>query len=78
MGELKKCPFCGGKSIFNLIGTRATVKTICYDFIIKCAQCEITSPKAYTLNITLNEDGLIEFIKDDRQIAINDWNRRFE
>ena len=72
---LKSCPFCGGKAEFDTISAR--YKTHSFDFVIHCVKCGAMSPKTYQLVIKLNSKGLIEFPTDERQAAVNDWNRRF-
>lgn len=78
MSDLKKCPFCGSKANFIPVGTTSGNGIFGVDFEIGCVRCGVTLPQSYELRMDLNECGLIEFIKDDRSIAINDWNRRSE
>ncbi len=75
--ELKPCPFCGGKAEFNIISTRSTNNTRGFGFKIKCSKCNITNQRVYELLIDLNSKGLIGFPTDERQAAVDDWNRRF-
>ena len=74
---LKPCPFCGGKAEFNTILTGYKYQTHSFDFVIHCVKCRATSPQTYKLVINLNSKGLVEFQEDERQAAVDDWNRRF-
>lgn len=74
---LNPCPFCGGKAEFNIIFTRSTNNSRGFGFKIQCSKCNITNQRVYELHIDLNSKGLIEFPIDERQAAVDDWNRRF-
>lgn len=74
---LKPCPFRGGKAEFDTISTGYRYRTHSFDFVIHCVKCRATSPKTYRLVIDLNSKGLMEVLTDERQAAVDDWNRRF-
>lgn len=74
--ELKSCPFCGGmahfRETFNAFQNNfRTVK-----FQVECCKCHVSIPKTYELEIFFNEKGKIETPKDEREKAIEVWNRR--
>lgn len=80
--ELKPCPFCGGKArieetrIEPMETNRDSVK-IC--FRIYCKRCKTTSPQARGyIAVNLSETGEVNAWHDDREKAINDWNRRVD
>lgn len=75
--ELKPCPFCGGKAEFKTILTGCVNNAREFGFKIRCVNCGTTIPKTYQLIINLDSKGLMEVLTDERQAAVDDWNRRF-
>ena len=77
MDELKPCPFCGGKAKFLVNCYHERGITRGWQFAIYCTQCDITTAKTnYEVEVQLNADGVIETITDERDKAIEVWNRR--
>ena len=77
--ELKPCPFCGGKPVFAPTSTGREGITRYFHFDIKCESCNIFAPShgtAWEVSFMITSDGEIKFTKDDRNAAINAWNRR--
>lgn len=72
MEELKKCPFCGGEAYFRI--NHQVERKI--KFMIECKNCRVSIPKIYEVELTLNKNGEIETPKDERGLAISDWNNR--
>lgn len=77
MNNLKPCPFCGGEAHFF---TKCTVErglTRGWEFGIFCSKCNVATAKTnYRLEVRLGDLGRITEIVDERQIAIDAWNRR--
>lgn len=76
MNELKSCPFCGGKAIFNTKNNSSSHYEVGFDFTIKCSECGIELPKSYSIRFTLGEKGNIEPQNKTREEAVEDWNKR--
>lgn len=79
MTELKPCPFCGGESKFfvKCFSERGIIRG--WQFGIYCSKCNLTTPKTnYTVEVQLNEFGDIVTTTDERDKAIEAWNRRVE
>ena len=74
--ELKPCPFCGGMANFETEGNTSNHHKVGFDFKIKCRECGIKSPKRYRVYFILGMRGQISTIIDERQKAMDDWNRR--
>ncbi len=72
----KPCPFCGSEAIFVWGEKDASYKTISTDFKICCKKCGAKIQKKYEIEILLKSDGTIEFLKDERDSAVSDWNVR--
>ena len=74
--NLKPCPFCGGKAVF-FVKDHATSEMKSYWCIgVYCTKCNLTSPKLYSLTLALGTNAEIQTIEDERQHAVDDWNRR--
>ena len=76
--KLKPCPLCGGKAKFRTISNRSSHSNVGFDFTIECVKCKTSSPKTYTIQFELGNNGEIELILDGREIALQGWNRRAE
>lgn len=77
MNKLKPCPFCGGEAKFliNEFSVRLTPKG--WEFGIYCPKCGVMFPRTdYKIEITFSDDGEITPTVDEREIAIEAWNRR--
>ena len=74
--ELKPCPFCGGRADFEIIGNTSNYLEVGFDFIIKCSECGIHNPRRHKVTLLLENSGQISTIIDERQEAIDGWNRR--
>lgn len=79
MNDLKPCPFCGGTAKFLIKCFSERGITRGWQFGIYCSKCEITTPKTnYQVEVQLNEFGDIVTTNDERDKAIETWNRRDE
>lgn len=77
MSELKPCPFCGGEAKFLIKLHSERGITRGWEFGIYCTKCDVTTPKTcYKLEVQLNGAGQIDITEDERQQAIEAWNRR--
>lgn len=74
--ELKPCPFCGGKAIFETFSLNNTSFSVGFKYEIRCEECKAGLPKIYETNLSLTDDGIIDVLKDGREAAASDWNRR--
>lgn len=74
--ELKPCPFCGGKAVFFVKGHSASEMKSYWHIGVYCTKCNLTSPKLYSLTLALGTNAEIQAIEDERQHAVDDWNRR--
>lgn len=74
--ELKPCPFCGGKAVFNVIQNEIDYKTIQIDYNIKCDDCSVSTADAYRMSLKMESDGNIKILADSRSKAVASWNRR--
>ena len=74
--ELKNCPFCGGEAEFSVKTLNGVLKFNFWEFRICCSECNLTSPKTYKLGAILNEFGDFKIAIDERNEAIEAWNRR--
>lgn len=78
MNKLKSCPFCGGEAYFKqtACGTvdNSSVKL---QFSICCKKCDAHAPNAYGyIAINLSPDGELNIWHNDKNSAIDAWNRR--
>lgn len=73
---LKPCPFCGGKAEFIAATHNSSHYGVGFDFEIFCKACDMRLPKRYKIEFHLKNDGTIEFLKDERDSAVSDWNVR--
>ena len=79
MTELKPCPFCGGEAKFfvKYFCERGVIRG--WQFGIHCFKCNLTTPRTdYQVGVQFNEFGDIVTIVDERDKAIEAWNRRTE
>lgn len=74
--KLKPCPFCGGQAKFIKKGIGSVKSRVHFSFGIECIDCGGRVPKSYVLSLTLDEDGEIVPITDERSAAIERWNSR--
>jgi Lar family restriction alleviation protein len=77
MAELKQCPFCGGGAAYLIQSNGASGNERGWLFGIVCKKCGVTSPKRnYVLKVSFCTDGQLHTIEDEREAAIEAWNRR--
>lgn len=76
MEELKNCPFCGGKAVFNTVGNSSAHHGVGFDFKIECEDCGVKLPKRYKVEFSLTDSGEINPLHDDRKRAVEEWNNR--
>lgn len=75
--KLKPCPFCGKKAEFrtNTAGTNG--ENFKYRFNIICRNCGMNSSHIYGVEITFRNGDFV-IIEDERDKAVEEWNRRAE
>lgn len=73
---LKPCPFCGSKARFIAATHHSSHYGVGFDFEICCTGCNMKLPKRYKIEFCFNSNGDIEFMRDDRELAVSDWNLR--
>lgn len=76
MTELKPCPFCGGKGEIYIVDYDGDKSTRKWWFNIRCGKCLLKQSKVYRLDVRFSKNGDIKTLTDERNKAINDWNRR--
>lgn len=89
MGELKPCPFCGGKAELKRLypeikfvpfpdgmGGFAKEPAMFYEWIVSCCNCESMGLPFEDRIYRDLESGEIVLQNDGRQKAIDSWNRR--
>lgn len=74
--KLLPCPFCGGKTIFNVITINSSNCSVGFTFEILCNDCRIKLPKKYEVELSMGEHGEIKTSKDERKEALEAWNSR--
>lgn len=74
--ELKPCPFCGRRARFSYIVNQTSEIDVALIFKIKCMKCGVELPQNYKCEVYMDQDGGIRTGKDERQKAVEDWNRR--
>lgn len=80
MYELKPCPFCGDKAIFEQYANeKYDQDSVRLMFKISCTKCGATAPMGFgKICINLGLDGSLNIWKDEREKAAKEWNRRME
>lgn len=76
--EIKPCPFCGNdaKIVQTGYGTESP-NSAKLSFRIECVKCSATAPEASGyISINLSNSGRLNIWHDDRESAIEAWNRR--
>lgn len=76
MEKLRACPFCRGKAVFRTVSNRWDNYSVGFKFTIECNDCGIELPNTYNVRFSLNDDGEINILKDQRGDAIRMWNVR--
>lgn len=71
---LKPCPFCGSKARFIAATHNSSHDGVGFDFEICCTECDMQLPERYKIEFYLDRDGDIEFMRDDRELAVSEWN----
>lgn len=74
--KLKTCPFCGGNASFRCNSNSSSHYCVGFNFTIECDDCEIKLPGTFKVEFSLNDEGDINPLRDERQKAIEVWNRR--
>lgn len=75
--KLKPCPFCGSKAKFVTKTSNVQGVERGFSFRIECSKCGVhINRKLYELKLTLNDNGEIETVIDERQLAVDEWNKR--
>ena len=79
MIKLKPCPFCGGNAEFKTDSMNAYDGKLSVKFHIECRDCHSSFPACYEyININLDTNGELDLLADNRQKAIDAWNKRPE
>lgn len=77
MTELKPCPFCGGKANFFVKVNSTTGTHRGWKFGVYCTMCDSSLPRNdYVLDVDFDPNGEITIVRDERNDAIEAWNRR--
>lgn len=76
--NLKPCPFCGGKAEFYVKKHIVSEMKSYWCIGVCCTKCNLILPKLYSLTLALGTNAEIQAIADERQRAVDDWNRRAE
>ena len=78
MSDLKPCPFCGEKAQFEQRGYGTTdLASVRLGFSVRCKKCGAYAPHADGhISINLSVTGELNIWEDDRNKAIEAWNRR--
>ena len=74
--RFKPCPFCGGKPYFDLRCSTRQAAVRGWEFEIVCVKCRIRLPRRYKVECKMGANGNIDTLEDERQDAIDAWNRR--
>lgn len=75
--DLLPCPFCGGSAHFIVECSYARGATRGWKFAIGCTKCGVTSPETnYALEVQLGNLGQLTRVMDEREQAVEAWNRR--
>lgn len=74
--ELKPCPFCGGEAEIKQVNLGLNDENAFIDsWLVECSQCKART-QWYGGEFTRDTDGSVRFLKNGRNEAVNDWNRR--
>jgi Lar family restriction alleviation protein len=76
LNKLKPCPFCGREATFHIRKYRGDIFEAKIDFFIACRYCSCRTGGDYRIDVKLLKNGELLVSNDDREIAINAWNRR--
>lgn len=75
--NLAPCPFCGGVAQFVQTSYGTDSGACSMDFQIRCERCDASAPNGSgKIRVGLNYDGTIRVITDEREKAVEAWNRR--
>lgn len=78
MTKLKPCPFCGGRAIISTLNNNSTYNCVGFVFRIECEKCGIQNMRRFNVEFSLRDDGEINIFNDEREAAVEMWNRRAE
>ena len=78
MSELKKCPFCGNSPVFEATESAGYGGEVKVYFKICCKHCQISYPEEYKIVVGLTEEGEMKYLIDERDLAVESWNKRYE
>lgn len=79
MYELKLCPFCGLPAEFyrSSYGTDSDRKAVLFQFYVGCAHCNVFPPESDgKVVFDIGKDGNLRLLIDEREKAVEAWNRR--
>lgn len=76
MDKFKGCPWCGGGAYVKILTSVSSSTAVGYEFTIACRGCGATLPGKYHIGFKITETGAISVSPDEREQAVNDWNRR--
>ena len=74
--KLKSCPFCGHKAVFNIRSIMTADFVRGFSFNIECSNCKISKGNIYTFEFSFENNGRLYANKDERQDAVDEWNKR--
>ena len=79
MIRLEKCPICGGEAKFNTTDTYYNgKKQVGFHYHIECSECDIMLASVGEVTVTLEENGTLRYVTDDRLELASKWNTRQE
>lgn len=79
MYELKRCPFCGLPAEFyqSSYNTDSEREAVLFRFYVGCGHCNVFPPDSDgKVVFTLGKDGNLKLLIDEREKAVEAWNRR--
>lgn len=78
--DLKPCPFCGGKAVFETISNSSYHQGVRFGYTIKCSKCGCTPFKDNSeMSVFLAKDGDVirtaeSQVRQER--LVKEWNNR--
>jgi len=73
---LDNCPSCGKPGRVRTLSNQTSGFGFGCRFRIECHECPHVATKNYEIIMELKSDGSVAFVKDERNVAMDTWNRR--
>ena len=78
--DLKPCPFCGGKAVFETVSTDSSSYGVSFTYTIKCSKCGCTPFKDNSvMTVFLTKDGDVIRTAESQakqERLVKEWNNR--